>query len=257
MESPAGREATGVAAARERSPWPGRRAATARALQIAVAAVLGALSCARAAGADEQATAPVQWRCPGVGAVVHGGSGADVALICAGARDAVGFFSGLGLEMSAEVHVEVVEALPDKASPSAVGCYVPAKRRVYVLDYAGFKGRKEWFGVAIEPDLYRSVAAHEIAHAVAACFFRDPQPSLAAVEYVGYVAMFSAMTPELRQRVLDRNPGTGFDADAQINSLVYLMDPMRFGVESYRHHLRPEAGRRYLRALLAGEVLLE
>jgi hypothetical protein len=255
----AGREAVGVAAARDGGPWPGWRPAAAWALRLAVAAVPGALTCAPAAGADAEAKATPQaeLRCEGVRAVVHGGSRADAAMICAGARDAAGFFSGLGLRAAVDVQVEIAAALPEKASPSAVGCYVPASRRAYMLSYADFAKHGDWFGIAIEPALYRSVAAHEIAHALAACFFRDPQPSLAAVEYVGYVAMFSAMASDLRQRVLDRNPGTGFDRDEQINTTIYLIDPVHFGVASYRHYLRPEAGARYLRALLAGEVRLE
>jgi hypothetical protein len=257
MASPARREAAGVAAAYERGPWPGRSAPAARALPAAVAALLGALSCAGAAGAEAQAAAPVERRCPGLGAAVHGGSAADAALICAGARDAAGFFSALGLATAVDVHVEVAAALPAKASPSAVGCYVPSARRAYVLSYADFAKHEQWFGIAIEPALYRSVAAHEIAHALAACLFRDAQPPLAALEYVGYVVMFSTMASNLRQQVLDLHPGKGFDADAQINSMIYQMDPIRFGVESYRHYLRPDFGPRYLRALLAGEVLLE
>jgi hypothetical protein len=35
------------------------------------------------------------------------------------------------------------------------------------------------------------------------------------------------------------------------------VDPMRFGVASYRHYLRPENGAAFLRSVLAGEVLAE
>jgi hypothetical protein len=226
-------------------------------MRFVVVAALAAFAAAPAVADEGKTAAPAERRCPGVGAVVHGGGRDDVAQVCAGAGDSIGFFAGLGFEMAVDLHIHIVETLPDKASPSAVGCYVPAARQAYVLAYAHVARHKEWFGVAVEPALYRSLAAHEVAHAVAACFFGDPRPSLAAVEYAGYVAMFSTMAPDLRRRVLDGNPGTGFETDAQINTLVYLIDPMRFGVESYRHYLRPEAGPRYLRALLAGEVLLE
>jgi hypothetical protein len=38
---------------------------------------------------------------------------------------------------------------------------------------------------------------------------------------------------------------------------IYLMDPMRFGVQAYRHFLKPGNGRDYLHAILDGKVMLE
>jgi hypothetical protein len=247
--------ARGAVAGLTRSPQ--RRRTFAGTLKVcAIAAVLAAGACLGSAFAREAATsAPT--RCEGMRVVVHGGSPADAALICDGARAAIGFFAGQQLDTAIDVRVEVVPALPEKADPSAVGCYVPAQRRVYVLPYAEFARRENWFGVPVEQAMYRSLASHEMAHAIAACNFRAERPPLAAVEYVGYVAMLSVMQPDLRSRVLAANPGEGYDADPQINSTVYLMDPTRFAVESYRHFLRPGNGPRYLRALLDGSILLD
>ena len=247
--------ARGAVAGPARSPQP-RRTFAGTLKVCAVAAALAAGACLGSAVARE-AGASGQTRCEGTRVVVHGGSPADAALICDGARAAIGFFAGQQLDTAIDVDVEVVPALPEKATPSAVGCYVPAQRRVYVLPYAKFARREGWFGVAVDPAMYRSLASHELAHAIAACNFRAERPSLAAVEYVGYVAMLSVMQPDLRRRVLAANPGEGYDADPQINSTVYLMDPTRFAVESYRHFLRPGNGTRYLRALLDGSILLD
>lgn len=221
---------------------------------MAVAWAAGAWPGAAVAG--EAATAG-KTRCEGVRVVVHGGVRADALLICDGARDAFGFFAERQLNTAVDVDVEITKELPQKVAASAFGCYHPERKRVYVLPYADFARRGDWFGVPIEPAMYRSLASHEIAHAVAACNFRDEQPSLAAVEYVGYVAMLSVMQPDLCSRVLAQNPGEGYDADLQINSMVYLMAPTRFAVESYRHYLRPENGTRYLSEVLAGRIRLE
>ena len=224
------------------------------ALVVAVSWAAGAWSGAAVAG--EAATAG-KTRCEGTRVGVHGGGRVDAVLICAGARDAFGFFEERRLNTAVDVDVEITKELPQKVAASAVGCYHPERKRVYVLPYAEFARRGDWFGVPIEPAMYRSLASHEIAHAVAACNFRDEQPSLAAVEYVGYVVMLSVMQPDLRSRVMAQNPGEGYDADLQINSTVYLMAPTRFAVESYRHFLRPENGTRYLRDVLAGKVQLD
>ena len=205
--------------------------------------------------AGEATAGPI--RCDGARVVVHGGKAADAALVCAGARDAIGFFAALQLDTAVEVEVEIAGSLRQRAAGEAVGCYDSTRRRVYLLSYADFARRKDWFGIAVEPALYRSLASHEVAHAIGACNFKLERPSVAAVEYVGYVAMLSVMQPDLRRRVLAQNPGEGYDADPQINSTVYLIAPTRFGVESYRHFLRPENGTRYLRDVLAGRIRLE
>jgi hypothetical protein len=233
-----------------------RRRGTLAGLALGVAVAWAAGSWPGAAVAGEAATAG-KTRCEGTRVVVHGGGRADAALVCAGARDAIGFFAEQQLDTAVDVDVEITTQLPQKVAASAVGCYHPERKRVYVLPYADFARRGDWFGVPIEPATYRSLASHEVAHAVAACNFSDEQPSLAAVEYVGYVAMLSVMQPDLRSRVLAQNPGEGYDDDLQINSTVYLMAPTRFAVESYRHYLRPENGTRYLRDVLGGRIRLE
>lgn len=203
------------------------------------------------------ATTPAAIRCDGIRVgVLHAGR-VDAALICAGARDAIGFLAAQGLDVAVEVTIEVVDALPELADASAAGCYLPQKRRVYLLSYADFAPRGGWFGLSAEPELYRSVAAHEVAHAISGCNFKVEQPSLQAWEYVAYVAMLETMAPELRRRVLARHAGDGFDNEAQINATVYLVNPEHFAVEAYRHFLRRGNGRAYLHAILAGKALAE
>jgi hypothetical protein len=84
-----------------------------------------------------------------------------------------------------------------------------------------------------------------------------PKPSLRANEYVAYVTMLSTMPAALRDRVLANYPGTGYDNDVQIDDIIYLMNPMRFGVEVYRHFLKPGNGRDYLWRLLEGKALVD
>lgn len=69
--------------------------------------------------------------------------------------------------------------------------------------------------------------------------------------------MFVTMAPVLRERVLAQFPGHGFAGEAQMRLTIYLFDPMRFGVQAYRHFLKLANGRAYLHAILAGKVLRE
>jgi hypothetical protein len=59
----------------------------------------------------------------------------------------------------------------------------------------------------------------------------------------------------MRDSALANYPGTGFDHEAQINSLMYGFDPMRFGANAWKHFRQQADGRAYFQRVLAGEVL--
>ena len=149
----------------------------------------------------------------------------------------------------------VTPSLPVQAGPSAAGAFVEQHRRSYILPYARFKAMDSWFGVRIERRMYRSLAAHETAHALAAHHFALPRPTIQAKEYIAYVAMFCAMQAQLRVQALRATPGTGFAHESHITAVLYLFDPMRFGAEAYRHFIRPEAGAPCVQAVLEGKAL--
>jgi len=83
------------------------------------------------------------------------------------------------------------------------------------------------------------------------------RPSIPAYEYVAYVTMLSTMVSATRERVLANYPGTRFDNELQMNSVIYQFDPMRFGAEAYRHFMKPLHGRDYLLPVLADKALVE
>jgi len=175
--------------------------------------------------------------------------------VCRGAEDALRFFEQLNLEPSNPLAVEIVPDLPNVVGRTAVGCYLQEDERILVLTFSAFEKRKDWFGVPVDRSMYRSLVTHEVAHAIADCNFAIPDPTIQAQEYVAYIAMFAMMSPDLRGRILDENPGTGFDSVLAINALVYMFDPMRFGIEAYRHYLKKEYGNGFLRNVLSGKAL--
>jgi hypothetical protein len=210
--------------------------------------------------ADPNASAPrsvSEIRCDTGNVVVRSPVRADARIACAGSRAAIVFMASHGLDVESPITIEIVDTLPEVAGPSAVGCYLDTEKRVMVLDYAEFKRRKTWFGLPVNRSLYRSLVAHEVAHSIAACNFREARPVIAAQEYVAYVTTFATMLPTQREFVLAQYPGDGFDSEEEMSTTIYLLDPTRFGVESYRHFLRPANGRDYLRSVLAGRVLLD
>lgn len=181
----------------------------------------------------------------------------DFEDICVGAADAAAFLTAQGIPPRAPVVIEVASSLPASAGSTAAGCWVADTKRAHVLTYAKFRKNQTWFGVPVDRALYRGLAAHEAAHAVVACNFSGPKPSIQATEYVAYVTMFSTMPQSLRDRILRAMPGRGFESEDKIHTIAYLFDPMRFGVQAYRHYLKPGVGPDFLRSVVAGKALVE
>jgi hypothetical protein len=189
--------------------------------------------------------------------VHHARDDVEAGLACAGAADAVEFLEPIGLVLPLRIRIELVTELPPELAPSAAGCYDVAGQRVLMPHLDHFLQNRTWFGVPATAELYRSVAAHESSHAIAVCHSRDHKLPLAAHEYVAYVTMLATMEEGSRDRVLDANPGTGFDHPMHINDLRFVLGPEQFGVESYRHWLKQPDPPGFLRRVLAGEVVLD
>lgn len=179
-----------------------------------------------------------------------------VALVCDGAREAAGFLDGLNLAApQTPILIELVRHLPPDVRRDAVGVYAIRSPRLLVLELPVFLARGTWMGVATSRTLYRSVVAHEVAHALVAAHLGARALASAGHEYLAYVTMFATMDGPTRDAVLAAVPGEGFTQDTEINDLRYALDPMRFGVEAYRHWLRQPDGERFLRRVIDGQVV--
>jgi len=196
-------------------------------------------------------------RCNVPNVVVHSPNRTDALIACAGAQEAMGFLASQGLNVTADVAIELLTRLPAVVSTSAAGCYLESERRVLILVYSEFKKLKTWFGIPIDRSLYRSLVSHEVAHCVTDRNFKIPKLSIQAKEYIAYVTQFSIMEPVLRDHVLSQFPCEAFEGDWQMGTTIYMFDCMGFGVRAYRHFLKLANGRDYLHAILNGEALIE
>jgi hypothetical protein len=222
----------------------------------------------RAASIASCATPALAWievTCATKDQPVHACKPADVKLACEGAHDAMSFLAAQDIHRANRVLIVIAHQLPPAGTTTAGGlyldspdlCHQDAAQTVHLLTYSEFKKFSNWFHIPIEAALYRSLATHEVAHAISDCNFKMASPTIQAKEYMAYVTMFATMAPAVRARILGQSPGRGYDGDWQMGSTIYLADPMRFGVQAYRHFLKPDHGRSYLHAILAGKVMLE
>lgn len=195
--------------------------------------------------------------CPAGDASVQGADGTDFVDICSGVKSAMNFLAAHGIRPAEPIDIDVTASIPEEAGPTATGCYIEQKRRIYVVPYAVFRKNKTWFGVSITRELYRTLAAHEAAHAVVSCQFRVQRPTIQAKEYVAYVAMFSSMSPTLQRQALRGTRTEGFETLDRFTPLLYMFDPMRFGAEAYRHFSSVANRTELLQDILAGRALAE
>lgn len=195
-----------------------------------------------------------EFQCPHHNVVIYAADSSDVDYVCEAAGEAIGFLAENDFNTSRVVEVHLVKKLPAEASASSYGCYDHPHRRVYMLPYLDCLERGPWASLPMDPELYKSLLAHEVAHAVAAANFAIARPSMLAHEYLAYVTMFEIMAPDEREQLLNRLPGSGFDSVDQMSVTYYLMDPLRFGAESYRHFLKLEDQKNFLKEVLSGRV---
>jgi len=209
------------------------------------------------ASAEAVSAAAVEIRCEARNVSIRSPGAVDADLACQGARGAIDFLAAQGLDVTGDVAIDLVRELPDAADHSTAGVYPESNGRVAILTFAEFLKFKTWFKLPIDAPLYRSLVAHEVAHAIAGHNFKIPTPSIQAKEYIAYVTMLATMTAAQRERVMSQFANHGYEGDWQMTTTIYMLDPMRFGVQAYRHFLKPGNGRDYLHAILSGKVMIE
>lgn len=179
----------------------------------------------------------------------------DAQDACAAGLAVSEFFRGVGLMKSAPVTLTIVDHMPSEHGDNVMGYFMPENMQIRILSFAASRDRGNWLGHPMDRLVYKSLAAHELAHALGWLNTSGGTLSLRAREYVAYVVMYATMEPNHRSAILAEMQGEGFTSDEQISDAYYYFGPLQFGVQAYRHYLRPENGPRFLRAILRGEVL--
>jgi hypothetical protein len=214
-------------------------------LRVALCAACFGFTSAQAARLD----------CPQVSVTVYSPVARDAQDVCAAALPVFTFFREAGLDKEVRLAVSVVDSLPEYLGPAVLGCFIPHDGLTLILTFGSAKARGPWFGRSMDRTLYRSLAAHEIAHALAWCNTANGPLSVRGREYVAYAVMFKTMDPHHREAILAQTPGPGFESEREISDTYFYLAPSRFGVDAYRHYLRPENGSRFLREILRGAAL--
>ena len=181
----------------------------------------------------------------------------DSRSACAGADKAKHFLSSLGLRTDVRITMNVVDQLTFCKTESAVGCYKMNDGSVEILKFSAIKESKgdKIFNLEWSVDFYESISAHESAHVVINHNRSYPRLSWLSHEYIAYVTQIATMPIELRERILYLYTAEAFGSTWEINATILMMSPALFSARAYRHFMRPENGKKFIRALLDGEEL--
>ncbi len=231
-----------------------RRAVLAWGLALAAAPASADTAVAPAA----EPAPPPAIACAGLPAIQVQAERADDALLfCDGASRAWHFLAAVPLRLPPVLRVRIVDELPGDLRGTAMGCYFRDTRHIELLSLRAFTAHGTWFRQPTSAELYRSAAAHETAHAIVGCHVDAAPLPVPAHEYVAYVAMFATMDPATRARILAALPGHGFGSTLEINTIVYISDPLLFAANAWRHFQTRRQPRAWLRDVVEGGVVPE
>jgi hypothetical protein len=215
---------------------------------LACATPLAPAGASSAAGTD----------CPDIPVQVVSGSITDRALVCSGAADAVRFFQRHQVAMKRTIQIRLTNAaIVDHGTH--IGLYDATTQAIDFLSLqqaVRLCAKQSPFGTPMDEDLYKSFAAHEVAHAIVDQNSRIDSGSRVAHEYIAYVAQLSTMRPHRRSEILHSIEVGAFEHSREISLLYYEMDPDTFAVKVYRHFRTLADRTAFLQALLAGGVTL-
>lgn len=206
--------------------------------------------------------AAAERRCVGTNTTIVADSEYDTYLACAGAADAVAFLSQQGLTVDTVMRIDVLDTVFTQAAenPSfrVLGQFDARRNLILVTSTKGQRemaAEKPIFGVPYEEALFRSVVAHEVAHAIAEDNFQVDEPTRLAHEYIAYIVQLATMPLPLRQRILDHHQVQAFATEMEINPIVYGLNPDVFAVKAYRHFLSSGVGVTFLQTLLNRDLI--
>lgn len=225
-----------------------------RALQV-VASALAAIVAAECPLPAHAGTTDVRCTAKNV-IVVESDNDDDRRQACRGARDASVFLARQGMRLPQSIRIEIVSAMPEDVSDTAVGAFNRESRKIVMLSYRAYQERgRTPLGILPTNPAYRAVTAHEVAHAIAFHNF-ETNPTRVAQEYIAFVTMFSTMPKDMQREILRRYA----DYDTQWlhhPEMLYFSDPVEFGIHAYRHFRLPDNGPRFFRKVLEGDALTE
>jgi hypothetical protein len=197
-------------------------------------------------------------RCSETTVTFFNNSGESIRGLCSTATATIHFLKSIDLETTENITIRIVEHIPDKKQADLFGTYNAETREVTILSYAKFeelaRKNKKFLGIAFTEDVWRSFAAHELAHAISDQYISQDINNHTAGEYISAVTQLTVLTPESREKILNNYQNIGaYKSIDEISILYYLFAPNKFAVKCYLHFMSIDKPKEFIEQLVVKE----
>ena len=181
----------------------------------------------------------------------------DIAKVCGGLRDVMGYFDGIGLPFGPTVTVELGGSSSDDGGGwfRAHGSFDAQKRTIQLTDAA----KHSAWGISSEGELGDSFLRHELVHSAVHLILGEQAAKRIPrhwQEFIAYAVQFDLMPPQLRDAILIANPDVAaFDDIVYVNEFIYATAPDVFAISAYKMYAERGRGK-LLRQILTFEIKL-
>ena len=181
----------------------------------------------------------------------------EVQRVCQAAQDATELLRQCGIESSKAINISIKEKLVHPSGFPAFAFFHSPSNQIEITDFDAFKK-------LIQPgsayyklpsrDLYESLIAHEVTHAITSPLIRDSDCTSVAHEYIAAVIQVSSMSDGSRQILLNAFPRSTPVVLEMFNELSFYSSPQWFVANAYRHFNQTDKGCELLLGIINGEV---
>ncbi len=181
----------------------------------------------------------------------------DARLACQAARAAADFLGDHGFDVRPSIEIAIDNEACKHQHDRVLGIFSGREEEVIVMSQDACRralANGTLFGLPFDAELYRSLVAHEVAHAIAAANFAVNHPSRLAHEYIAYVVQLATMAPRHRDRILARAKVHAYTSFSEMSETYHSLSPADFAVKVYGHFLAATDRIAVLRAVLAGRL---
>lgn len=181
----------------------------------------------------------------------------EVQRVCQAAQDATELLRQCGIESSKAINISIKEKLVHPSGFPAFAFFHSPSNQIEITDFDAFKK-------LIQPgsayyklpsrDLYESLIAHEVTHAITSPLIRDSDCTSVAHEYIAAVIQVSSMSDGSRQILLNAFPRSTPVVLEMFNEFSFYSSPQWFVANAYRHFNQTDKGCELLLGIINGEV---
>lgn len=181
----------------------------------------------------------------------------EVQRVCKAAQHASALLRQCGIESSKGINITIQEKLVHPSGFPVFAFFHSPRNQIEITDFDAFKK-------LIKPgspyyklpsrDLYESLIAHEVTHAITSPLIRDSDCPIVANEYIAAVIQMSSMSNETRQILLNAFPRSTLVELEMFNEFSFYSSPQWFVANAYRYYNQKDKGCELLLGILNGEV---